>query len=340
MQHEDAAAPPQSADGMRSTAPEGPDPPAPPAPEAIRIRELNRPLIEIAAARSLGTEGAAAYLDALYQLLLGRPAEDEALVQVVASLAAGETNRAEVARWIVHSREFQEAETIYKTLTDVRARRQRFDITPGRNFAPDTTERVVEIPWVLSRWGGEQRVLDLGYAYASGAYLTALLDLPIRHLHGIDWSPGLVPRMARTRGDLRAMPYRSGSFELVICISTIEHVGMDNTRYGVTGEPVEGGDGDTFKEIERVLAPGGRVLITIPFGRHENHGWFRQYDSEGWDRLRGHAPSLLVREQRLYALEETGWCVQDDLRVLERISYGDGAPAARGVLCACLVKSS
>jgi SAM-dependent methyltransferase len=338
MQQEHGATPPANADAFRSTLSERRVSPAGRTTEAMRIRDLNRPFIGMVAAWSLGTEGAAAYLDALYQLLLGRPAEDEALTQVLASLAAGETNRAEVARWIVHSREFQEAETIYRTLIDVRARRRPFDVPPGTHYAPDTTERVVEVPWVLSRWAGEQRVLDLGYAYASGAYLTALLDLPIGRLHGIDWSPGLVPRMARTRGDLRAMPYRSESFELVVCISTIEHVGMNNTRYGVSGEQVEGGDAAAFEEIERVLARGGRLLITIPFGRRENHGWFRQYDSGAWERLTSYAPSLRVREQRLYGLTETGWSLQDDPRVLERISYGDGAPAARGVLCADLVK--
>jgi SAM-dependent methyltransferase len=338
MQHEPGTPPPRIADAQGYTPPEGRDWPAPGVAEAMRIRDLNRALLGTVAARALGAAGVAAYLDALYVLLLGRPAEDEALTQAVASLAAGKTNRAEVARWIVESREFREAETIYKTLADLRARRQPFDVAPGMNFAPGTTERVVEVPWVLSRWEGEQRVLDLGYAYASAAYLTALLDLPIPGLHGIDWAPGLVPRMARIRGDLRAMPYRSGSFELVICISTIEHVGMDNTRYGVAGQHVEGGDAAAFREIERVLAPGGRLLVTIPFGRREDHGWFRQYDSGAWERLRGRAPSLRVREQRLYGLGEAGWSLQGDPRTLERISYGDGAPAARGVLCADLVK--
>ena len=44
----------------------------------------------------------------------------------------------------------------------------------------DSRVRVVEIPWVLSRWSGERRVLDLGYAYATGYYLSAVTALGAR----------------------------------------------------------------------------------------------------------------------------------------------------------------
>jgi hypothetical protein len=46
------------------------------------------------------------------------------------------------------------------------------------------TERVVEIPWVLSRYRGERRVLDIGPAYALPLYIQGLRRLRIPELHG------------------------------------------------------------------------------------------------------------------------------------------------------------
>jgi O-antigen chain-terminating methyltransferase len=219
----------------------------------------------------------------------------------------------------------------------VRRSGQPFIVPPGEPLGPDTTERVVEIPWVLSRWRGERRVLDLGYAYASGVYLTALLGLGIEDLHGVDWSAGQVPGMRRTRGDLRGLPYRDGSFDLVLCISTIEHVGLDNVRYGLSGHESVSGDVAALREIERVLRPGGRLLISIPFGKSQDIGWMLQYDSAGWQRLVG-STGLRVQAQSIFELTGYGWIPCQDVRALEHVEYASSAPAARGVLCAELAR--
>jgi SAM-dependent methyltransferase len=65
-------------------------------------------------------------------------------------------------------------------------------------------------------------------------------------------------------------------FDLVTCLSTIEHIGMDNTRYG--GAPAEF-DGaiddperfaiDGLRSISRFVKPGGRLLTSVPFGPFE-----------------------------------------------------------------------
>ena len=50
------------------------------------------------------------------------------------------------------------------------------------------SERAVEIPWALSRYRGERRVLDVGYANAEPRYLSALEELRVPS------SPGLTSR--------------------------------------------------------------------------------------------------------------------------------------------------
>src|SRR3954452_702969 len=42
------------------------------------------------------------------------------------------------------------------------------------------------------------------------------------------WSRGI----SYVYGDLRDLPYRDGYFDTVVCISAVEHVGMDNSVYG------------------------------------------------------------------------------------------------------------
>jgi len=55
------------------------------------------------------------------------------------------------------------------------------------------------------------------------------------------------------RADLRKLPFPDGHFHRATVVSTIEHVP---------------GDGDTegIRELARVLAPGGKLLLTVPFG--------------------------------------------------------------------------
>jgi glycosyltransferase involved in cell wall biosynthesis len=306
------------------------------ADRAMDVREEHHTAIEWMAARSIPPAGGAVQLDLLYRLILRRADDLAAIRSAQLALATGEATRADLIRWMVESREFREIELAEKVLAQLRREPKPFHL--GEDYpAENMTERVVEIPWVLSRWSGEQAVLDLGYANSLGYYLTALTGLPIDRLHGIDWAPGYVPGMLRTRADLRAMPYRDGAFDLVICVSTIEHIGLDNSRYEVGAARADAGDAATIREVERVLGPGGRLLITVPFGLAENQSWFVQYDRRRFAELVANT-SLEVREQEIYHLTDSGWRPAADVEVLEKIPYAQNAPAARGVLCADLVK--
>lgn len=305
---------------------------------AVAFREEVRPFVEWFVGQTLPPSGAGAALDMAYGLILRRPVEEPALRSALLQLAAGQATRADLIRWLVDSREFREIEFVERALADVRSHPGPFTLAPGHPGGPDTTERAVEIPWVLSRWSGEGRVLDLGYAYAAGYYLSAVAALGIPELHGVDWSAAAVPGMLRTRGDLRALPYRAGAFDLVLCISTIEHVGLDNARYGMGPNAGRSGDALVLREIERVLHPGGRLLITVPFGRAMDESWFVQYDRARWERLVG-SSSLLETERDIFHLTEAGWVRTEDVKTAEELVYGAGAPAARAVLCAALTKA-
>jgi SAM-dependent methyltransferase len=197
------------------------------------------------------------------------------------------------------------------------------------------SERVVEVPWVLSRYRGEGRVLDVGSAYGHPVYLSYLKRLGARSLHGVDLSSRRVNGLTMTRADVRRLPYTARSFELIICVSTIEHIGLDNARYQAVGGREPAGDVTALAEMRRVLHGSGRIFITIPFGRLEYHDWFKQYDLDGWTSLVRKA-GLVVDEQAIYAYSESGWSLAP-VNSLPANGYGQlGATAATGVLCASL----
>lgn len=201
------------------------------------------------------------------------------------------------------------------------------------------TERVVEIPWVLSRYHGERRVLDIGPAYALPLYLQGLLRLQIAELHGVDLSPRRIPGIALTRADVRQMPFPNRWFDLILCVSTLEHIGRDNAHYGVAARTdVEEGDAAALTEMRRVLSATGRILVTVPFGRLDVQPWQKQYDLPTWEALLRRT-KLRALETEWYGYGANGWHRVDRPQLLADHEYrGNGAPAATGLQCAVLVR--
>ncbi len=60
-------------------------------------------------------------------------------------------------------------------------------------------------------------------------------------------------KLVARQADLRSLPYPDGHFDRVTVISVIEHV-------------PDPGDIEGIRELARVLAPGGRLILTVPFG--------------------------------------------------------------------------
>lgn len=219
----------------------------------------------------------------------------------------------------------------YLRTASVRPWRRFGDSAETRGF----TERVVEIPWVLSRHNGEQHVLDVGSSFAPPVYISALTRLGIKDLVGVDIANVQLPGLNVVHADVRHMPFDRGHFELILCISTLEHIGRDGTS-----QAVEAGDLAALIEMRRVLSSNGRILVSVPFGKAELHPWFRQYDRDGWHALI-EAAGLVALEQSFYRYStHAGWGETEAANLVSASYQSDGAPAATGLLCASLAATS
>jgi SAM-dependent methyltransferase len=193
-----------------------------------------------------------------------------------------------------------------------------------------TDERVVEVPWVLSRLVPEGRVLEVGYAYAEAPYLVALLRSGVEVV-GVDLAKRDVEGMERIVADVRALPLPDASVDQVLLVSTLEHVGADNTGYGLAAEDAPSSRVEALRELGRVLRPGGRILVTVPLGEPGDHGWYRLDDAVGWTALFSSA-GLFVEEQEAYELTDEGWRASPGFQAAG-VGYRHRGPAASAVLC-------
>lgn len=74
-------------------------------------------------------------------------------------------------------------------------------------------------------------------------------------------------------------------FDLITCISTLEHIGCDVTRYQ-RGELRRADPGGLQRAVvEKLRNASDKLLVSVPFGMFEDHGWFLQYDREMVERL-------------------------------------------------------
>src|ERR1044072_8137440 len=174
--------------------------------------------------------------------------------------------------------------------------------------------RIIEIPWVLSRARKTgSRFLDAGSALNYDFVLTSpalkqkqTTIVTLAPEGQAFWRMGV----SYVFGDLRDLDFRDERFDAIACISTIEHIGMDNTMYAEDLAIAQRSDKSEFilavKELKRVLKPRGSLFISFPFGRYENHGWFQKFDSSLVDTLvNAFAPSQ--QHEAIFQYHPNGW---------------------------------
>jgi SAM-dependent methyltransferase len=216
----------------------------------------------------------------------------------------------------------------------------------GYGFRLD--ERIVEYPWLLSRLpNGAGRLLDAGsvlnfeFVLEQPALKTKTIHICTLAPEGnCYWQKGI----SYLYEDLRQLPYCDDLFDWIVCLSTIEHVGMDNALYTGGGTKKESGSADYLRalvELKRVLKPSGTIYISAPFGKAADHGWFQVFDQGMVEKMiETFKPERDKRNYFLYRAD--GWqpCKPEevaDATIFDfRSAKGydpDFAAAARAVCC-------
>ncbi|HYY05215.1 MAG TPA: class I SAM-dependent methyltransferase [Candidatus Limnocylindria bacterium] len=255
-----------------------------------------------------------------YRFVLRRDPEPAALERTVP--------RATLLRELVASEEFARLAAVDEAIAA--AGDGRFLEAP-----PSTDERLIEMPWALARVRADDRVVDVGTANAEPAYVAALLGRGAAEIVGVDLAEADVPGIRTVVADVRDLPFEDGAFDLALCVSTLEHVGRDNRVYGAGTEADPAGIAAALEELRRVLAGDGRLVVTVPCGEPEDHGWFVQLDPDGWNEAFLKA-GFSVLEEEIYALQPEGWRAAPNFDPTG-VRYGGSASA---VLCATLAPVS
>lgn len=134
------------------------------------------------------------------------------------------------------------------------------------------SRREMVLDWVRRRYSGQPGITILDAGCGTGLMMREMQ--PLGEVHGVDISEEAL-RFCRQRGldrvyraDLAELPFEPGTFDLVTAVDVIEH--MEN-------------DLSAMREWNRVLKPGGRMVIFVPAHQwlwslqDEISGHFRRY---------------------------------------------------------------
>jgi SAM-dependent methyltransferase len=210
-------------------------------------------------------------------------------------------------------------------------------------------ERSVEYPWVYSRLPAQPgEMLDAGSAFnfefllnrppVSAAKLTICTLSPEKRAYfrrGISY----------VYCDLRNSVFRSQQFDTIVSVSTLEHIGLDNTLFYTSDSSKRESDALSYlaavRELRRLIKPGGNCFITVPYGRPVIGGWFQVFGKEGIKAIvREFAPSQHAVDY--FGYFQTGWQEAAAEEIAEAVYFDintrkgydeDFAAGSRGVAC-------
>jgi SAM-dependent methyltransferase len=183
-----------------------------------------------------------------------------------------------------------------------------------RVVAPMDDSRFYELPETVNALQARpgDRVLDL----ASPKLAAVQLAKHGAHVTSVDaYAPEIeiwnrltsdIPNVDLHVGDGRALNFEDGSFDHAYTISVVEHIPRD-------------GDLPALAELARVVKPGGRVVVTVPYAAQYGEDWRDEpmYDPEDSVEQDGRwFFSRIYDEQRLDRLVEHSGLTQQERRIV------------------------
>jgi ubiquinone/menaquinone biosynthesis C-methylase UbiE len=114
----------------------------------------------------------------------------------------------------------------------------------------------------------------------------------------------------------------------------LEHIGLSS--YG--GREIDNeADKSAFMEMTRVLRPGGKLLLTVPFGTDMIHdGWIRSYTRLRLDSLLEQAEMagyVVYEEEGSYFINTVQGWIHSTAEELQTTRQYEGMPDICGLYC-------
>jgi ubiquinone/menaquinone biosynthesis C-methylase UbiE len=127
--------------------------------------------------------------------------------------------------------------------------------------------RCIEYPFAASQIGKSKKILDVGTAKSDIAWIKWLDNLPCE-VYATDYDKLYIPVLSLKffQSDVRKLPFDDNSFDKILAVSVIEHIGLEDSQT-TDGIPdvSNNGDLDAINELKRVLKVGGELIMTFPF---------------------------------------------------------------------------
>jgi len=162
-------------------------------------------------------------------------------------------------------------------------------------------ERIVEIPFLYKNLDFHKinKILDLGCVGSKISLQLASLGFKVV---GIDYRPFIFKHknIEFIQGNFFDINLPAESFDCVICISTIEHIGLP--AYNI--KPFEQGDRKAIEKIYELLKKGGKLILTVPFGKAIVNQFERNYDQKTLNQL---IKMFKIEELEIYERSKSGW---------------------------------
>ena len=178
-------------------------------------------------------------------------------------------------------------------------------------FIFQPTERIIEYPFIHENApfnsNRKGKVLDVGsgrsllpFELASKGYQVWSIDFRSKyHRYIRDYN-----NFTFVEGDIRKTSFPDAFFDIVIGVSSIEHVGLVGENVSLEGDKA------AVQEIFRIMKPGGKLLITVPFGKESGvftvgrFNSFRVYDYAHLKELSG---KFEIESEQFAVLDKRSW---------------------------------
>ena len=157
-------------------------------------------------------------------------------------------------------------------------------------------ERIIEVPWVINKLKlhHEKKILDAGctlnYQYLIDEILKNKIKITFANLYPEKFADKR-NSVSYIQSDIAKLNIKDQYFDVVTCISVLEHIGFNNEIYDTSGRKnlnftvnknlyLNG-----IIEIKRVLKKNGVLYLSIPYGKGVSFNNLQQFNIENVNKI-------------------------------------------------------